>query len=141
MKTLIIYDSSFGNTEKVAQAMAAAIGGEVRHATEVDPAALPDYDLLIIGSPTHGGYPTEHVHKLLRVASDLNGVRAAVFDTRAKESPFGYAAPRMAQAVEKHGCQLLGQPAGFVVVGLDGPLVDGELERAIAWAEDVRAAA
>lgn len=62
MKALIIYDSVYGNTEKIARAIAGAMtpsdGVKVLRAGEADPLELESIDLLIVGSPTHGGRPT-----------------------------------------------------------------------------------
>ncbi len=57
MKTIVIYDTQFGNTEEVAKAVAGALGGEVKiqHVKDANPADLSDYDLAVIGSPTQGG--------------------------------------------------------------------------------------
>jgi len=51
MKALIVYDSTHGNTEKIAQAIGEAIEGEVLRVGEVHPADLQGFDLLIVGSP------------------------------------------------------------------------------------------
>lgn len=58
MEALVVYDSTYGNTEEIAHAIGEAIGGEVLHVSTVSPADLERFDLLIIGSPTHGGFPT-----------------------------------------------------------------------------------
>jgi flavodoxin len=58
-KTLVVYDSTYGNTEKIAQAIGEAIGGQILRVGEVNPADLKGFDLLIVGSPTRGGLPTE----------------------------------------------------------------------------------
>jgi len=57
MKTLIVYDSAYGNTEKVARAIGDAVMGEVEvlRVGEVNSSELKIYDLLIFGSPTQGG--------------------------------------------------------------------------------------
>ncbi|MCK4843467.1 MAG: flavodoxin domain-containing protein, partial [Dehalococcoidia bacterium] len=69
MKALIVYDSVYGNTEKIARAIAEAItpSGEVKvvGAGEANPSELASIDLLIVGSPTHGGRPTPAVQNLL----------------------------------------------------------------------------
>ena len=67
MKALIVYDSTYGNTEKIAKAIGVAIPGEVKvqRAAEVDVVELNSYDLLIIGSPTQGGRPMSSVMELL----------------------------------------------------------------------------
>lgn len=69
MKGLIIYDSFFGNTERVAQAMIAALGDQVdvaaRRVGDVTPEELVGLDLLIVGSPTRSCKPTPAIKALL----------------------------------------------------------------------------
>ena len=140
MNALVIYDSRYGHTAKIAQAIGEAIGGPVLPVGEVDPAGLSGFDLLIVGSPTHGGWFTPEIKDLLEALPPLEGVNVAAFDTRTKTIwnrllPFGYAAPRIAQRLEGSGGNLLAPPEGFVVLGIEGPLKDGELERADRWAK------
>jgi flavodoxin I len=139
MKALIIYDSTHGNTEKIAQAIGEAIGGQVLQVGEVNPADLKRFDLLIFGSPTHGGFPTEGIHDLLKMSLALEGVNVAAFDTRTAKWSwiFGYAAPRIARSLERNGGKLLAMPEGFFVLGTQGPLMDSELERAAGWAKGI----
>lgn len=61
------------------------------------------------------------------------GSRAAAFDTRGDVRHAGGAAPGIARRLRRHGYQLAGQPAGFIVTDVEGPLRDGELDRARAW--------
>ncbi|WP_134774102.1 flavodoxin family protein [Ornithinimicrobium flavum] len=54
MRYLVVYESAFGNTREVAEAVAAGLGGE---AEVVDVGATPplaglDVDLLVVGGPT-----------------------------------------------------------------------------------------
>jgi len=142
MKALVVYDSTYGHTEKIAQAIGEATGGEVLWAGEVDPEDLKGFDLLIVTSPTHGGRPTPEIHGLLGVSPTLEGVMVAAFDTRTvsiwnRIFRFGYAAPRIAQSLEANGGNLLAPPQGFVVLGIHGPLKDGELGRAADWAQAI----
>jgi len=137
MKALVIYDSTYGNTEKIARAIGEVIGGQVSLVGEVIPANLNGFDLLFVGSPTHGGWYTEGMRDLLKASPALEGVSVAVFDTRTKKSIFGFAAPRIARNLEKNGGKLAAPPEGFIVLGIQGPLLDGELERAAIWAQDI----
>ncbi len=152
MKALVIYDSVFGNTEKIAQAIAEAL----RRQAEVElvrPQVAPldhlaDLDLLVVGSPTRGFRPTEAVAGLLKGirAHALDGVRVAAFDTRFKADELdssglrflvktgGYAAKRIADRLKRAGGNLLLPPEGFYVEDTEGPLKAGELERAADWA-------
>jgi flavodoxin I len=142
MKALVVYDSTYGNTAKIAQAIGEAIGCQVVRAGEVDPADLQAFDLLIVGSPTNGGHPTEAIRDLLQASPALDGVSVAAFDTRTvtvwnRILPFCYAAPRIARSLEKCGGKLVVPPEGFVVLGLKGPLREGELGRAAGWAKAI----
>ena len=146
MKTLIIYDSVHGNTAKVAQAIGDALAGEVsvRRVGGVSAAEVKSVDLLIVGSPTHGGWFTEAIKGWLDQvpATGLQGIRVAAFDTRTPTRLgriFGYAAPRIADRLEKKGGTLLVPPAAFFVKGIEGPLKEGELERAAGWAQEIAA--
>jgi flavodoxin len=144
MKTLVVYDSVYGNTEIIAQAIAGALPGEVQVARvgQAQPANLESADLLVIGSPTHGALPTEAIQNLIaKVGSPTHeGARAATFDTRLTW-PFlerwgGFAALKIAETLEEKGWTLAGEPGGFFVRGLKkGPLKKGEEERAVAWAK------
>jgi len=147
MTALIIYDSIFGNTEKVAQAMAAALPALAVLVSQVTTDRLRGVDLLIVGSPTRSFRPTPATSKLLKSLSkdQLAGVQVAAFDTRIWLPTIdsaalrflvdkgGYAANTMAQALKKKGGTLAAPPEGFLVTGEQGPLKDGELERAAAW--------
>jgi len=144
MKALIVYDSVYGNTEKIARAIAEAItpSNEVKvlRAGEANPSELASIDLLIVGSPTHGGRPTPAVQNLLNKAPKLQGIKVAAFDTRIPTKlvrVFGYAAGRIANNLKKKDGNLIASPEGFFVTGGQGPLKEGELERAAAWAKGI----
>lgn len=146
MKTLVVYDSIYGNTEIIAQAIGDAIPGEVEvlRVGQVTARDAETVDLLIIGSPTHGALPTEAVQGLLaRMGPPAReGAKAATFDTRLTwfflERWGGFAAPKMADTLKEKGWTLAGEPGGFFVRGLKkGPLKRGEVERAGCWAEEI----
>jgi flavodoxin len=137
METIVIYDSKYGNTEKIARTIGESIGAQVRLAGDTQPADLKEFNVLIVGSPTHGGFPSEAIHNLLKAMSALEGIDTAAFDTRTKTTIFGYAAPKIAKSLKKKGANLLLLPEGFFVLGTEGPLMDGELERATEWAKKI----
>jgi len=146
MKALVVYDSVYGNTEKIARAMAEAItpSGEAKvlRVGEANPSELESLDLLIVGSPTHAGRPTPAVQDFLNKVTQqsLKGINVAAFDTRATAKfakIFGYAAGRIAGNLQKKGGILIASPEGFFVTGREGPLKEGELERAAAWAKGI----
>jgi flavodoxin I len=144
MKALIVYDSVYGNTEKIARAIAEAItpSGEVKvlRAGEANPSELESIDLLIVGSPTHGGRPTPAIQDFLNRVPSLRGINVAAFDTRSATKfarVFGYAAGRIASNLKGKGGTLMASPEGFFVTGTRGPLKEGELERAAGWAKGI----
>jgi len=146
MKALIVYDSVYGNTEKIARAIAEAITQpdevKVLRAGEADPSELASIDLLIVGSPTHGGRPMPAVQEFLNKVTQpsLEGINVAAFDTRIQTKlvgVFGYAAGRIANNLKKKGGTLIASPEGFFVKGREGPLKEGELERAAGWAKGI----
>ncbi len=144
MKALIVYDSMYGNTEKIAKAIGGAIAGEARVApvSEVNSAELKTIDLLIVGSPTQGGRATAAIRDFLDKISEpaIKGINVAAFDTRVSTrvaTVFGYAAGRIAGSLKRKGGTLVASPQGFFVKGTEGPLKEGELERAAGWAKEV----
>jgi flavodoxin I len=152
MKTLIVYGSQFGNTEKIAKAIGSAVGNEVKvtRPIEVDTNRLQAFNLLIVGSPTQGGRPTPALQKFLEnIPFDaLKNIKVAAFDTRflLKDQNFalrmlmktiGYAADKIVKILIAKGGQQLAPPEGFIVKGKEGPLAEGEMERAGEWAKQI----
>jgi flavodoxin I len=48
-----------------------------------------------------------------------------------------YAAGKIADSLKKKGATLMASPEGFFVKGKEGPLKEGELERAAGWAKGI----
>jgi flavodoxin len=155
MKALVVYDSVFGNTEKVAQAMGDALGSQAEvqamRVGDVRPEHLSGLDALIVGSPTRAFSPTPAIKGWLRglPARSLEGVRVAAFDTRVSLEEvdsalltfmvklFGYAAEPIGKRLVRKGGKPAMPPEGFIVEGTEGPLREGELERAADWARQI----
>jgi len=155
MKVLVVYDSVFGNTEKVAQAMGNALGGEAEVQTlrvgDVRPEHLAGLGALIAGSPTRAFSPTPAIKAWLRglPANSLERVRVAAFDTRVSLKDvdsalltfmvklFGYAAEPIGKRLVRKGGEPAMPPEGFIVEGTEGPLREGESERAADWARQI----
>jgi len=142
VKVLIVYDSVYGNTEKIAKAIGGAINSEVKvlHVNEANPSELKTIDLFIVGSPTQGGRPTPAIRDFLNKVPEpsLQGINVAAFDTRISTKlvwVFGYAAGRIAGNLKGKGGTLVSSPEGFFVKSSKGPLREGELERAAGWAK------
>ena len=160
-KALVVYESMFGNTEQVAAAVARGLRRQGLNVdlSEVGsaPTSLPDdLELLVVGAPTHAfslsrrstradavrqGAPAERERVGLR--EWLGAVRfdaarpptISVFDTRIAKVRWlpKAAGPTAVRLAFKHGLRTVDSPVAFIVAGLQGPIVDGELERAAAW--------
>lgn len=63
------------------------------------------------------------------------GKKAASFDTRLKLFIHGEAAIKIANALKKAGAEIVGKPGAFFVKTKEGPMVDGEIEKAKDWAK------
>lgn len=149
---LVIYDSVFGNTARIAEAIGEALeNAPVKQVSEVNPADLEGLKWLFVGSPTRIFQPTPAITNYLKSLSgkSLIGVKAAAFDTRIPidqtDSGFlrfmikrlGYADSKIAKRLKKAGAELVPPSEGFGVTGTEGPLIEGELERAQEWAKSI----
>jgi hypothetical protein len=167
MKALVVVESWFGNTRALAEAIAGGLSTRmVTEVAFVDraPAVLPaDVDLLVVGCPTHAfglsrpgtreaaarqaaeaGSPAapsvgmglrEWLADLPRPSRAVVGV---AFDTRIKKAFVpGSAARGAARRLRRLGLQQVSKPESFWVVSSEGPLRDGEIDRARRWAEQL----
>jgi flavodoxin len=155
MKGMILFDSVYGNTEKVARAIETVLAqaGEIQvlPVTALKAEQLTDLDLLVVGSPTQAFGPIQGTKDFLKslTGKQLQGVKVAAFDTRMDVKVvksgvltlmagiFGYAAEKISKGIKSAGGVEAIAPAGFIVTGNEGPLADGELERAADWAREI----
>jgi flavodoxin len=152
VNALVVYDSQYGNTEKIARAIGKGLNPdhpvEAVPAAELAPDAVKDLEILVVGSPTQKFSPTAGISDWLGSLPprSLSGIRAAAFDTRFTEEKiqenkvlaffvrlFGYAARPIARALARKGARTVLPPEGFYVGGLEGPLLEDELDRARQW--------
>lgn len=156
MKTLVVYDSFFGNTEKIAQAIAKTLESEYVNISKIKLDILKELDLLIVGSPTRAFRPSPNMTNFLDQINptSLGNLKFATFDTRIDpediKSPaakfflglfvsmFGYAAKPITKKLITKGAKQITEPEGFYVLESEGPLRDGELNRAVKWAEKIK---
>lgn len=157
MSTLIVYESMWGNTRAVAEAVAEGIGSDVR-VVRADEAPVPvpdDVDLLVLGAPTHAfslprvstrrdavskGAPDETepgVREWLGRLDPAEHLDVATFDTRVasvRHLP-GSAARAAGKEVRRHHLGRLVGTVSFYVDDMAGPLIEGEVDRARAWGQ------
>ncbi len=165
MKTVVAYESMYGNTRQIAEAIAEGLGkAEVLAVNDGDASAADDADVVIAGGPTHmhglatamsrkgtGQAAEEEGTELEPGAADGPGMRkwladlkgdgrkAAAFDTRIDKSPMltGAASRGIAKRLKKAGYDVIADSQSFFVEDSEGPLADGELERARSWGADL----
>jgi hypothetical protein len=164
MKALVVYESFWGNTARIARAIAEGLGEGTR-AVPTDEAtgdALDGVDLLVVGAPVLGfSLPTDSMRENLRrdpgrapsppdlshpsmrewlAALPKGDVRFATFETRIWWSPRG-ATGTIEKDLLAAGYRRLAKRERFIVTGGYGPLKEGEVERAQAWGATLARAA
>ena len=152
MNTVVIYDSKFGNTEKIAEAIARGAGTrasvQVLSVDAVAGSLVERPDLLLVGGPTQRRGMSPGLKSFVdALPASLQGAPVAAFDTRYKGAKLlmGSAAVEVTKRLEKAGVRSVAQPASFFIAR-GGPLEaqgleSGELERAEKWGGTVAAAA
>lgn len=141
MRSLVIYHSKYGNTERIARAIGEGLSerGEAHMVTlgDVRPEQLATAHMVVLGAPTHIKGMTWAMRRFLRRSPRESwfGRPVAVFDTRFHEDQrkTGSAAITLGARLQAMGALLLAPPESFFVVGMEGPLEEGELARAKLW--------
>lgn len=160
MRALVVYESSFGNTGQVAQAVWEGMFSRLQDVALLEVRAAPrrlppELELLVVGAPTQafgmsrpstradaqvqaGATPTDATigvrEWLSSVETPDRPVHAATFDTRI-HSPHvpGSAAVGAWRVLRRAGFEVAAEAESFWVLGIKGPLREGELDRARAW--------
>lgn len=159
MTALVIYESMFGNTRDLAEAVADGIRSvmpaTVREVSEA-PTQVEGFDLVVLSGPTHAFSMSRESTRADAVTKTPDGViistgpgirewlesvtvpsppvPVAVFDTKARKPKLpGSAAKAAAKALRSRGWPVITKPRTFTVEGMLGPISDGELDRARAW--------
>lgn len=149
MNGLVVYYSKFGNTQQVAEAIAEALRSEgavrVVHVERLTASELKESELVVMGSPTHRMNLPEAVRPVLKALPKriLRGASVAAFDTSYKMSGLlgrFTSAPKLGRRLRKLGGRQVVPPETFHVAEREGPLYDGEIERAKRWGEAILAA-
>jgi flavodoxin len=155
VNALIIYDTLYGNTKQIAEAIAIGLTERVQvqtvAASEVDKIE-ENVDLLLVGGPTHQHGLSYGMRELFErwPSRSLHQLPAAAFDTRYRGPAWlmGSAADKIGRMLKSKGVNLVIAPESFFVAR-DHPdggdirhhenerLEPGEVERARAWGEQV----
>jgi hypothetical protein len=167
MKSMIVFESMYGNTRQIAEAVGAVLiwsGWETQLCNVADaPVQIPaDIDLLVVGAPTHAftmsrpssranaGAKAEVENRSLigvrewiaGLVRPQSGTRCVVFDTRFAKPRWltGSAAVAAARALRRYGVTTVADAASFYVTAATGPLAAGELARAQRWVQSIAGA-
>ena len=162
MRALVVFESMFGNTKAIAQAIADGLGahGEVELVEVGSAPAQPgrDVDLVVLGGPTHAfsmsrtstrrdaarrstalvsrGIGVREWVEALGPASQAPGPGFACFDTKIRKPRLPGSAARAAQRrLRRDGYRIASPAVNFWVSGTIGPLNPGELNRARRWGD------
>jgi hypothetical protein len=160
MTTLVVHESMFGNTRTVARAIAQDLPRpvEVMDVADAPPSLPADVDLLVVGGPTHAfsmsrsstrhdaatqgadaGHEGRGIREWLAELPPTPHVAVATFDTRvakARRLP-GSAARSASKVVARRRLGHVIDVESFYVDGVSGPLLEGEVDRARAWARSL----
>lgn len=142
MKALVIFDSNFGNTKIIAETISRELGkdAKVLSVSDFNIKELEGIELLVVGSPIIGWKPSEKMGGFLAGLSSgqLKGLKAATFDTRVKLFISGDASKKIAKELKRAGAEIVVEPQAFLVKGKEGPLFDGEIEKATKWVTSIK---
>jgi flavodoxin len=199
MKGLVVYDSKYGNTGLIAEAIASTLKYKAMPVSEIPPERLLAYEHVILGTPTHMARPSDAMINLLigLPGNVLTGVNFTCFSTCVDGRDLGLidrgfsmlethrhseiklpkhvlqslpqeVQHRLAEVEEKlplsramlpsppslilpsHAAQImsillheagaapLGKAVNFYVQDIEGPLKEGEIDRATEWAKELR---
>ncbi len=161
MNALVVYESVYGNTRAIAEAVAEGLGGASVVPVSKAGDAAAKAELLVVGGPTHmhglsstrsRQMAVEAAHEdagthidpdaaaepglraWIRDLPTAVGVRAAAFDTRLDKAPWftGVASRGIAKRLRHRGYDVI-TTESFLVNDSEGPLEEGELDRAKQW--------
>ncbi len=159
MRALIVYESMFGNTRQIAEAVATGTSAwadvTICGVDDAPGDVALDLDMLVVGGPTHvfsmsrGATRWEAVHRQGLVTDVAVGIREwlqalaeidrstffAAFDTRVDLHLFPGAASHGATRVARARGFITTPPESFYVADYEGPLLNGEIDRARRWGE------
>jgi hypothetical protein len=162
---VVVYESLFGDAEKIARAVAEGLSEsldvEVIAAKDAPDELDPDVRLLVVGGPNHAmSMPrpatrkgaveqygaripdtTTGLHEWLETVAVRGRISAAAFDTRMDHpklvTKLDHAARTEEKLLHQLGATLAAPAQHFHVVDAKGPLADGEEARARQWGQAI----
>jgi len=147
MKGILVYDTSYGNTKKIAETITrtlrdSGIEIDLLYVKDVKTLHPADYSFFVLGSPTKFGTMSFAVKLFLgKVKSEeWTGKPFAAFDTENPENMEKNewsAAEKIAERLKQRKMNQLLPVLKAAVHGMKGPLVEGEIEKAEEYARQL----
>ena len=161
MRALVVYETLWGNTEQIARAIATGLNDAMTvdiFDSDSAPKAVDTYDLVVVGGPTHAfsmtrsstrenavtehgapSSPSRGIREwLVELTPPSSAIPAATFDTRVDKPRMpGSAAKAAKKELRELGFIIAIKQESFRVHGYEGPLLDGERDRAERWGRDL----
>lgn len=147
MKGLVIYDSTYGNTRKIAETITetlkeSGIEAELFNVKNVKKLNAKDYNFLVLGSPTRFGTMSFAIRFFLGKVKSIEWMNKpfAAFDTENPENMVKKewsAAEKIAERLRDKKMNQLLPVLKAAVLGLKGTLQEGEIERTKDYARDL----
>jgi len=146
-KGIVVYDTSYGNTKKIAEIIAetlkeSGIEVDLFDVKDVKKLSTKDYSFFVLGSPTRFGTMSFAIRSFLgKVKSEewMNKPFIA-FDTENPENiekKEGSAAEKIVEKLKDKKMNQLLPVLKASVLGQKGPLIEGEIERTKDYAREL----
>jgi flavorubredoxin len=125
MRAIVLFDTLFGNTEKIAASIARGLadaGVEARAANikAADTGELASYDLVALGAPTQYFTASKPLKEFLALLKDvdLKGKAGFAFDTKLESRFSGSAAKFIEKKLEELGLEIIRPRESAIVIDL-----------------------
>jgi flavorubredoxin len=130
---VVIYDSKFGNTERIAKSLAeglerAGIETACVNTNDVKAESLKDYDFIAIGAPTQmftASRPMKDFLLKLEGVEGLRGKHGFAFDTKFESRLSGSASKYIEKRLKELGMEIVKPRQSAIVKKTEGPLEEG----------------
>ncbi len=149
MKGIVVYDTSHGNTKKIAETISEMLkesGLEIDlfDVKDVKKLSGKEYDFLVLGSPTRFGTMSFAIRGFLGKINDKEWMNKpfAAFDTENPENvekKQGSAGEKIAEKLTEKKMNQLVPVLKALVIEMKGPIVEGEIERTKEYATELAA--
>jgi len=147
MKGAVVYDTSYGNTKKIAETIAdtlreSGIETDLFDVKDVKKLSAKDYDFLALGSPTRMNTMSWTIKRFIgRLKSEEWANKPFIaFDTELAEvieKKGASAAEKIAERLREKKMNQILPVLKAAVLGIKGPLKEGEIERAKEYTKEL----